>query len=50
MWNYHKTTFSETRAKKLAVTLKAQGAKDIEIWSGRDGFGQTIYTVKWNLD
>ena len=47
--NYSKTFFSEARAKKFAEQLKANGAEDIRIWGGKNGFGQTQYTVKWNL-
>ena len=47
--NYSKTFFSEARANKFAEQLKANGAEDIRVWGGKDGFGQTQYTVKWNL-
>ncbi len=49
MTNYSKIFISMTRAERFAEQLKASGAEDIQIWSGRDGFGQTEYTVKWNL-
>ena len=47
--NYSKTFFSEARANRFAQQLKGRGAEDITVWSGKDGFGQTKYTVKWNL-
>lgn len=49
MWNYTKSFFSKKRAEEFAKQLEKQGAEDIAIWSGRDAFDQTQYTVKWNL-
>lgn len=49
MTNYSRTFFSKARAERFAEQLKASGAEDIQIWNGTDGFGQTQYTVKWNL-
>lgn len=39
--------FSNKRAQEFAETLRKQGAEHITIWAGLDGFGQMIYTVKW---
>lgn len=49
MFNYSKTFLNEKRAEAFAENLKGQGAEDVQIWSGRDAFGQTEYVVKWNL-
>lgn len=48
MFNYSKILLNEKRAKDFAEYLKAQGAEDVQIWRGRDAFGQTEYLVKWN--
>ena len=42
-----RTYFSRKRAEDFAETLRQQGFKKIEVWMDRDGFNQTIYTVKW---
>jgi hypothetical protein len=39
MHNHSRSFISEKRAKAFADDLKKQGAKDVEIWSGKDGFG-----------
>ena len=49
MQNFSKTFLSETRAAAFVAYLEAQGAEDIEIWGGRDAFGQADYIVRWNL-
>lgn len=36
------------RAEKMANTLKANGAHDVEIWSRKDVCGQTEYILCWN--
>ena len=46
---FRESFFNETRAEAFAEYLKTQGAEDIEIWGGRDAFGQDQYTVCWNL-
>ena len=38
--------FSRVEAEKFADALMDQGCV-VEVWSGRDGFGQRIFTVKW---
>ena len=48
MWNFSKTFFNQNRAEAFAEYLRTQRCEDIQIWSGRDAFGQTQYTVKWN--
>ncbi len=48
-YNYCKTFCTEARARKFADQIKQSGAEDIALWTGRDAFGQTEYTVKWNL-
>lgn len=48
MQNFSKTFFSQKRAEAFAEQLKANGAEDIQIWSGKDAFGQTQHTVRWN--
>jgi hypothetical protein len=45
MFNFSKVFFSKVRANKFIESL---GCREVELWSGRDAFGQTIYTVKWN--
>ena len=47
--NFSKSFFHESGARQFARILSASGAEDIEIWSGRDAFGQPSYTVRWNL-
>ena len=42
-----RTYFSKKRAEAFAETLRQQGFEKVEIWNGRDGFGQAIFTVKW---
>lgn len=42
-----RTFFSESKAEQFAKSLKEQGYESVKIWVGRDGFQQTIYTVKW---
>lgn len=49
MWNYARTFFSEASAERFALELKMAGAVDVVIWSGRDAFNQTQWTVRWNL-
>lgn len=44
-----KSFFKESSAKKFAKTLETQGVEDIEIWGGRDAFGQEEWTVVWYL-
>lgn len=41
-----RTFFSEKRAEAFAEDLRNQGI-NAEIWSYKDGFGQTIYSVRW---
>ena len=41
VYNYTKTFFSERRAAEFASDVNG------DVWSSRDCFGQTIYTVKW---
>lgn len=41
-----KTFFIKERAERFAADLARMGCKT-QIWTGRDGFGQTIFTVKW---
>jgi len=48
MQNHSKTFFSRTRAERFASMLREQGCEDIQIWSGKDAFGQTQHTVRWN--
>lgn len=48
MQNHRKTFFYEEKAKAFAEYLKTQGCEDIEIWGGRDAFGQLSYSVHWN--
>lgn len=48
MHNHIKTFFNQNRAEAFAEYLNTQKAEDIEIWRGRDAFGQTQYTVRWN--
>lgn len=43
-----RTFFSKKRAEDFVKYLNSQGIKKAAIWNGRDGFGQVIYTVKWN--
>ena len=45
-----KTFFTKSVAERFAETLRQQGFENVEIWTGRDGFGQEIYTVKWETD
>ena len=47
--NFSKSFFYESKASQFAEYLKSQGAEDIEIWGGRDAFGQPSYSVRWNL-
>lgn len=42
-----RTYFSRKKAEAFAETLKQQGLEKVEIWMGRDGFKQAIFTVKW---
>lgn len=42
-----KTFFSKGLAEIFAETMRRQGFETVEIWTGRDGFGQTVYVVKW---
>lgn len=48
MWNLSRTFFSNKKAEEFADFLKANKAEDIVICSGRDGFGQNVYSVRWN--
>lgn len=48
MFNFCKTFYAQERATAFAEYLNTQGAEDVGIWSGRDAFNQTEYTVKWN--
>lgn len=41
-----RTFFSEARAERFAEELKAQGIQ-AEIWAYKDGFNQTVYSVRW---
>ena len=43
-----RTFFNKKKAEDFVKYLGSQGIKKAEIWNGRDGFGQAIYTVKWN--
>lgn len=49
MHNHSRSFISWKRAKAFADDLKKRGAEDVEIWSRKDGFGQTQHTVKWNV-
>lgn len=42
-----KTFFSKSRAERFAEDLRRMGAEMVQVWAGKDGFNQTIYTVKW---
>lgn len=44
MFRFNKTFFSKAAAERFAQGLN----RKYEIWGARDGFGQTIYIVKWN--
>lgn len=46
--DYSRTYFSRISAEKMANTLKANGANNVEIWSRKDAFGQTEYILCWN--
>ena len=48
MQNHSRTFFSRVRAERFASMLREQGREDIQIWSVRDAFNQTQYTVRWN--
>ena len=48
MRRFSRTFFYRSSAEAFAKELEANGAKNIEIWSGKDGFGQTTHTVKWD--
>ena len=41
---------SEKKALEFAADLHNNGAENIEVTGGKDGFGQTQYTVKWDKD
>jgi len=43
-----KSFFSEQMARDFAKQLKGEGCDDVQIWTDIDGFGQKVYTVKWN--
>lgn len=43
---YERTFFSRVAAEKFADSLMDQGY-EAEVWSGRDGFGQRQFFVKW---
>lgn len=42
-----KTFFGKSRAEAFANDMEKQGFETVQIWMDRDGFGQTIYIVKW---
>ena len=42
-----RTFFSKKKAEKFAEALKTQGFEHVEIWTGKDGFKQTVFSVKW---
>ena len=42
-----RTFFSKKRAEEFANSMRNQGFESVQIWTGRDGFGQTQYIVKW---
>ena len=42
-----KTFFTQKKAAAFAEALKTQG-RAATIWTGKDGFGQTVYIVKWD--
>ena len=46
--DHSRTYFSRIKAEKMASTLRASGAHDVEIWSRKDAFGQTEYILCWN--
>lgn len=41
-----RTFFSKKRAEAFVEELKNQGI-EAEVWSYKDGFGQTAYSVRW---
>ena len=43
-----KNFFSKKRAEEYAKMLEKNGAENVTVWSGKDGFGQDQYNVKWN--
>lgn len=47
MYNFRKAFFSKARARAFKAELKELGI-EADIWSDRDGFGQTQYIVCWN--
>lgn len=45
---HSKDFLSEKSMKDYLQTLKRNGAKNIETSQSRDGFGQAIWTIKWD--
>ena len=41
-----RTFFSKKRAEEFTESLRSQGI-NAEIWTDRDAFNQTIYSVRW---
>lgn len=50
MYSFRKIFFSESRAKSFGAYLESQGIKDFRLYLDRDGFGQNIYGIMWNVD
>ena len=48
MRRYSKNFFTKNRAKEFMEALKNNGAENVELWEGLDGFRQPQYTVKWD--
>lgn len=42
-----RTFFSKVGAEAFADNMRNQGFEDVTVWTDRDGFGQTVYIVKW---
>jgi hypothetical protein len=46
-YNYNRSFTRQAAAEAFCRSLQQQG-RAAAIWQGRDGFGQTLYIVKWN--
>lgn len=46
-FTYQRDFFTRKAAESFMKYLQGQGRKP-ELWTGRDGFGQDQFTVKWD--
>lgn len=46
-FTYQKDFFTRKAAEAFMKYLEKNG-REAELWTGRDGFGQDVFTVKWD--